>query len=429
MKKIFLGLVLFFICSQAAAQKDSVFYSKFTTAQNRALFYKNLLSNSITRNLSFPLTAYTEEKWESAFSAIELINFQQEWIQVKIKKAFDSIQNRSTDFQESLLEMLYAGGHTAYTNNVTSLLNNTTAVKVFAMSAEYLVLCDTSKKNVSFILKATQKKSSQFTAVTELAVMNQLNEHLQQLLKKTKPMGKLMLQPLFAKDYLKGNVVVYSIQRKNRNYPGLTIVKDTAGNFIRDDNGELFSVAQLARSLSNMPGYITNGNTPQGVFRLRGFDKSRSLFIGPTTNLQLTMPGETSPQHFLKDSSITDTAWKAQWYKRLLPEPLKNYLPLYQAYYAGVAGRTEIIAHGTTVDPAYYAGQPFENFTPTAGCLCTKEIWDANGKRIFSDQQKLADAVKQAGGADGYLIVIEINDIEKKVSPEDILPYLPVLAN
>ena len=325
--------------------------------------------------------------------------------------------------------MLYAGAHTGYSTQVIALLNNTTDAKIFAMSAEYLLLCDSSKKNVSFIIKSTEKKEGQFTGTADMAVMEQLKIHLQGLLKKCNPPGAAMLQPLFAKDYLKGNVVVYSIQRKNRNYPGLTIIKDTAGNFITSDSGSLFSVPQLARSLSNMPGYITNGNTPQGIFRLHGFDKSRSLFIGPTENLQLTMAGETSPKHFLKDSTLSDTVWKTSFYERLLPRGLKSYAPLYQAYYAGIAGRTEIIAHGTTVNPAYYTGQPFQNFTPTAGCLCTKEIWDAAGKRIFSDQQKLTDAVKQAGGADGYLIVIDIDDVEKAVSTEEILPLLNGLKN
>jgi hypothetical protein len=41
-----------------------------------------------------------------------------------------------------------------------------------------------------------------------------------------------------------------------------------------------------------------------------------------------------------------------------------------------------------------------------------------------SDQQKLVDAVKKAGGADGYCIVIEIDDQQKPVSVNEILPYL-----
>jgi len=63
--------------------------------------------------------------------------------------------------------------------------------------------------------------------------------------------------------------------------------------------------------------------------------------------------------------------------------------------------------------------------TPTQGCLCTEEIWSAvDGKRIESDQQRLVDAVKKAGGANGYCIVIEIDDQQKPVSIKDILPFL-----
>jgi hypothetical protein len=137
------------------------------------------------------------------------------------------------------------------------------------------------------------------------------------------------------------------------------------------------------------------------------------------------MPFETTPQHFLKDSAITDTVWTIQLYEKLLPQALKEYHPLFGTYYASAIGRTEIIAHGTTVDPNYYKGQTYWPHTPTQGCLCTKEIWsDIDGKRIVSDQQKLVDAVKKAGGADGYVIVIEIDDQQKPVTVNEILPYL-----
>ena len=156
-----------------------------------------------------------------------------------------------------------------------------------------------------------------------------------------------------------------------------------------------------------------------------GFAVSKSNFIGPTPNIQLTMPAETSIQHFMNDSAITDTVWTENWYKKLLPPQWKNYTPFYESYYAGKAGRTEIIAHGSTVNPAYYKGQPYYPLTPTMGCLCTKEIWnEEDGKRTASDQQLLVNAIQQAGGANGYYIVIELNDEERPVTMEDILPFL-----
>ena len=100
-------------------------------------------------------------------------------------------------------------------------------------------------------------------------------------------------------------------------------------------------------------------------------------------------------------------------------------MPLYESFYAGKAGRTEIIAHGTTINTDYYRNQSFYPLTPTQGCLCTREIWSTvNGKRVESDQQKLVDALKVAGGANGYCMVIEIDDQQKPVSINEILPYL-----
>jgi hypothetical protein len=323
------------------------------------------------------------------------------------------------------MEMLYSTQQLQYSKQVMHLLANTDNAKIFAICAEYLLLADTSKKIIADIKNTATKRPILFTGDKDMIVMLELFRHLDNLSKKTGYPGKSQLKALFNKNYLGGNVVVYSIQRKNRNYPGIVIVKDTEGNFIRGTDGKIFALTQLARSLSNFPPYISNGNTPQGIYRLYGFGHSRSSFIGPTENLQLSMPYETSLMHFLKDSSITDTTWSKNWYGRLLPAAFKNYEPFYETLNASEAGRSEIIAHGTAVDPAFYKGQVYYPYTPTAGCLSTKEIWDATGKCIFSDQQKLADAVKKAGGANGYLIVLELDDAQKIVSPEEILPYLP----
>ena len=142
-------------------------------------------------------------------------------------------------------------------------------------------------------------------------------------------------------------------------------------------------------------------------------------------HIQLMMPYETSPNYFLNDPAITDTVWTEDLYKKLIPKNLKDYLPLYESFYASKAGRTEIIAHGTTVNPDYYISQPYYPLTPTEGCLCSKELWSSvDGKRIESDQQKLVNALKAAGGASGYCIVIEIDDQQKPLTPNEILPFL-----
>jgi len=424
MKKTIFLLVISFYCTTTTAQTATEGYSKFATAQNRTKFYNDLVNHSIIQNLSLPLNDETEENWQEAFSAIELINYKQANTNTAIRIAVDSMEKRSPAFQQSLLEMLYANGQLQYSKKVAHLLANTNNAKIFAICAEYLLLTDTSKKQINEIKNIATKNTSLFTGDKNIAIMLELFRHLNSVLKKPAYPGKQQLKALLNKNYLKGNVVVYSIQRKNRNYPGIVIVKDTAGNFITNNDGKIFSLPQFARSLSNFPAYLSNGNTPQGIYRLYGFGSSRSPFIGPTENLQLSMPYETSLVHFLKDSSIIDTVWNKEWYSSLLPATFKNYEAFYETLNASETGRTEIISHGTATDPAFYKDKIYYPYTPTAGCLCTKEIWDAAGKRIFSDQQKLADAVKKAGGANGYLIVIELNDTQKIISADEILPYL-----
>jgi hypothetical protein len=234
------------------------------------------------------------------------------------------------------------------------------------------------------------------------------------------------LQTICSPAFLPNQQLVISFQRSNRDYPGLVIIRDSTGHFLLNSNGQIFNMPQLARSISSLPFYLTNGNTPQGLFKMNGFDISKIAAIGPTTNIQLMMPAETSSAFFSGDTTQTETTTRLKAYQQLLPISIRQYFPLYESWYAGHAGRSEIIAHGTTVNPNYYKGKLYYPLTPTEGCLATKEIWDeTTGLRQWSDQQLLVDAIKRSGAGYGYLVVIEINALNKPVYLEDILPFLP----
>jgi hypothetical protein len=419
--------ILLIVNFTAAAQTDSTPVFKNATAANRSKTYSNIVKNTITKNLSLPLTDSTEENWQDAFYAMEVLQYKQPWVQQKVKTAFISIEKKSASFQRALMEVVYTNYKTEFTTEVNKLMLSTKNAKVFAMCAEYLVKVNTSKTNADKIGSVIyNKKINEFeNNVVAPYIIYELLWPIIQQAEKENYKTVLKLNEILNSNFVRGNIIIYSIQRKNRNYPGVAIVRDSTGKFITDSSGNIFSVPQLARSITNLPGYLTNGNTPQGIFRMNGFAVSKSDAIGPTENIQLLMPYETSPKYFLKDSNITDTIWTKELYERLLPIALKKYHPLFGAFYASAIGRTEIIAHGTTVDPSYYNGATYYPHTPTQGCLCTKEIWSAaNGKRTISDQQKLVDAVKKAGGANGYLIVIEIDDKQQAVTLQDVLPFL-----
>ena len=415
---LFLSLLLF-CYHQNSAQP----FSRDVLKENRDKLYRNIVNNTINHNLSAVLTDSTEDRWQDAFAAIELIHYRSPWIDNKIYSAFNDIQKRSIPFQRSLLELGYADYPGIFYIQVRSLLLQTDDAKIFAMCVTYILKTEQATTEINFLREQTTRKLS----------ADKGNAILEQLLYQINNNGKEIITPsihtFLQKKYLSGHVLLISFQRRNRDFPGLIMVRDENGNFIKNEYGEFFAVPQLARSVASLPGYLTNGNTPEGIFRMYGTENSKSIFIGPTSNIQLTVPFEKKPSHFFNNPDLSDTDWNIDRYKRLLPENFKDYYPAYQSYYAGKAGRTEIIAHGTTVDPGYSKGKPYYPLSPTQGCLCTKEIWsETTGMLLESGQQQLSDAISKAGGAFGYAIVINLDDKQEPVTINDIIPFLK-LAN
>lgn len=418
----FLYLPLFctiLLSSIAFAQNDTVLFAKNTLRAVRAKELSNLVSNSINKNLSRPLTNENEEYWIDAFMAIELTTYRSEWVAERIKLAFDSIDKRSIEFQRALLEMAYSNYSKRFASTAERLMRKTTDPKIFALASEYYLAAGTDSNAWNRVVQLFSKRPDKDKHVPFYYGL------LTKLIKGYAEKESMSWLISNLKQALPGQTIVISFQRQNRNYPGIAVIRDRNGNFVSGNSTGVFYVQQLARSLSNLPFYLTNGNTPQGIFRMNGFDVSKSMAIGPTTNIQLLMPYETSPQSFFSGFPVSDTTWSEELYKQFIPDPLKEYLPLYESFFASKAGRTEIISHGTTVNPEYYRNHTYYPLTPTQGCLCTKEIWsELDGRRKESDQQRLIDALKKAGGANGYYIVIEIDNKQMPVSFQELQPYL-----
>ena len=415
MKSFLLILLMGLLSSPGFSQ----LFFKSTLKVNREKMYRNLVQNGINKNLSVPLSDSAEETWQGAFWALELLQLKSLWINGRIDLAAEQMHGRSESFQRAALELLYSNYPGKYYQPVKLLLMQTGNAKIFAMCAAYILNSDNAVADANFL---SVKTKQQLALQPENPILQQL---LYQVEHFNKPIAVANIDGFLKNNYLPGNILVFSFQRKNRNYPGIVMVRNAEGNFIKDSTGLYFSVPQLARSISNLPGYLSNGNTPEGIFRMKGYDVSSNGFIGPTVNVQLTMPFEKSPAHFYADSTITDTSWNINYYRNLLPKDVKDYYPIYQSYYAGKAGRTEIIIHGTTINPAYYNTQPYYPLTPTMGCLTSKEIWnEQTGQRTESDQQKLINALITAGGSQGYAIVINLDDEQRPVALYDIIPLL-----
>jgi hypothetical protein len=204
----------------------------------------------------------------------------------------------------------------------------------------------------------------------------------------------------------------------------MVVIRRPDGSFVKNNDSSYFHTSQLARAVTNFPFYLTNGNTPQGIFRWTGFAISKLAFIGPTPNLQMTMPFEVTPPVFFNDTGLLGRTWDKEMYGSLLPASWKAYEGAYESFYAGANGRSAIIMHGTTVDPVYYKGKSYYPQTPSLGCLCSYEEWNAKGMRVKSNQQQIDDALDSFDASSGYVVVIELNSAPKPVTIDEIKPFM-----
>jgi hypothetical protein len=134
--------------------------------------------------------------------------------------------------------------------------------------------------------------------------------------------------------------------------------------------------------------------------------------IGPTPYLHSKLPMEAKVAEF-EHIEIADTAeWSEAVYDSFLPPGWRGWAPFKEAWLAGRAGRDDLIVHGTTINPAYYAGSSYYPGTPQQGCMISSEDWDpATGRLLASRQLTLAQAYAAAGARSdlaGYLIVVEL---------------------
>jgi hypothetical protein len=419
MKKYLLLLCTLFFTLQMLAQsaKTNSIYFPTTTQQNRARLYKQMIDTSIRLYLSDPLADSTEGEWNEAFWSIELLVYKNDFITKKLTHAWKLADSLSEDFQKNLIEVSYAVYPTEFKLQATKLLNATTSIPVFIRCAEYLLQADPSLSTRDLIQKSVDIKFQDSNDPGLIILQNRLTSW-----NKKQPLPPL--KDILNKNFLAGQTIVYSFQRKGRNFPGIVVIRRPDGSFVKNNDSSYFHTSQLARAVTNFPFYITNGNTPQGIFRWTGFGISRLTFIGPTPNLQMTIPFEVKPSVFFNDTNLVNATWEQEMYASLLPASWKNYEGVYESFYAGANGRSAIIMHGTTVDPVYYKGKTYYPQTPSLGCLCSYEEWNAKGMRVKSNQQQIDDALDSFDASNGYVLVIELNDAKKPVAMDEIKPYL-----
>jgi len=417
MKFLFLSLGAFLFHSLSFSQtKREDIYSDFVLYRRRATMEKDLRERVIGKTFSLPLDSNNEYRYESACEAISQFAFANTEVEKGFEKMFSRYDSLEYDTKKALLEAVYAVYAKQYAVHIQEVLVKENDPKLFSICAVYLYRNDTTADNSNFL---KIKMVEQFPGYDTIPVLQELEKYLSYhqsfVHQKTPGIAKL-----FAYQETTGEKIIYSFQRWNRDYPGLAIVQNVDGRFVKDGNGRLLVFEQLARSGADLPYFITNGSTPQGIYSIQGTDVAHNNFIGPTPNIQLVMPFESKWEKYFRQN--WDVAQDSLFlYQQLIPANWRKYEPLMEAWFAGKIGRTEIIAHGTAIDPEYFKDKPFYPLTPTLGCLCAKELWNpTSGRLLVSEQFNLVSAFRSTTGSKGLLYVINVDDQQKPVSRMEV---------
>jgi hypothetical protein len=417
MKRYFFITALLIFSAKLFSQQTvtDTIYSKVTTKQAKEQRYKYLVDTTIKQYLAEPLNDDNEGDWNEALWSLELLQYKDDYTKQKLAVAWSNVVQRSDYFQKNLLETTYSLYKKEFKTQALQLMQQTNSVGIFIRCAEFLLRADSvnGKSKIASLIKL------KFLADSSIGL-----QILQNRIAAKKPQPLPPLNDILNANFLKGQTVIYSLQRSNRDYAGLVIIRKPDGTFLKDSAGNYFHTAQLARAITAYPFYITNGNTPQGILRFSGFDVSRLLYIGPTQNLQMQLPYETTPDAFFADSTFIDSSWNKDLYASLLPGSWKNYNGIYESFYAGEIGRSAVIMHGTTIDPEFYKAETYYPQTPSLGCLCSYEAWDSTGYRISSNQQQIVNALNSIGSSNGYVVVIDIDNKKKNVEIDEVQDLL-----
>ncbi|PTT87561.1 hypothetical protein DBR42_11400 [Pelomonas sp. HMWF004] len=354
----------------------------------------------IRARLALPPGPELDAALPALFDTVAQYNAEIDAARPLLLAALLTLGQRDAETQRALL----TAAHTLYPQEAAPLLwpllPQLTASKPFAIAAYTLLLADPGAA-----MPLLGIVPAQFPAWADDPRLTALMQRLQPSAAAQPPLADLLAAPLRP-----GLPALVSLQRPGRQQMGQVLVRGADGRFVRGADGQVLAQPQLALARSGLPGTITNGNTPQGVFTLVGAGTATNPNIGPTPYLHSKLPIEATPAEF--DHADTAAAWSEALYDSYLPPSWRSWAPIKEAWLAGRAGRDELLIHGTTLNPAYYAGSPYFPGTPQQGCLISNEDWDpATGRLLASRQLTLAQAYAAASPRNdlaGYLIVVEL---------------------
>jgi hypothetical protein len=333
-----------------------------------------------------------------------------------LRAALVDIEQKPVDFQRAVLSAAYALYARESAPSLSALLDKISTPREFAIAAYAVLKADDTPATRSGLRDKLAKRFPDWRDEPRLVALDHmLSTDLRAERAQRPPLIDLLTAP-----FRPGWPVVFSFQRPDRRQYGLAMVRGADGLFVRNADGSYFNIPHFALALSGLPGTITNGNTPQGLFTIVGAGTATNKWIGPTPYLHSKVPKEATVAEF--EHANVEAEWTEARYESFLPPAWRRYFPFKEAWLAGLAGRDDMLLHGSTINPELNRAEPFYPGTPSAGCLVAMEYWSkSDGRLMHSDQLALAKAFTAGGLDQGYLVVVEIEDRPAAVNLADVV--------
>ncbi|MBL8309599.1 MAG: hypothetical protein JNL19_04180 [Burkholderiales bacterium] len=417
------GAVRRTVAELGALRPSSIAHGLTSASGERAVYETEIATMRST--FALPPGAEADEKLPSALNTALHFNTDLDTARERVLAALPRAAAQPPAWQRAVLSAAHAQFPREAAPLIPPLLPLIRTPREFAIAAYTLLRAADTPGARSQITDALRNN---FPAAEEEPRLRALMQRLQSPAGVARP----PLADLLASPPRPRYPVVYSFQRKDRARAGLAVVRGADGRFVRNADGSLFSIAQYALARTHLPGTITNGNTPQGVFVIKGTGSATNRWIGPTPYLESMLPVE-APLALFDNPQARDTLpklsdednrrlWTEAAYLALLPAAWRGWGPMSEALLAGQAGRDEILAHGNAINTAYYRNEAWYPTAPSAGCLVAAEYWSRDdGTLVHSDQLALVKAFVASGMDVGYLIVVELDDAPRPVVVADII--------
>jgi hypothetical protein len=303
----------------------------------------------------------------------------------KIRRLWDRLRGPSSFAPPDLLECEKWPGLDLYDRILLSLLRRKLECPPYSE-------LDLLKANAGADCESAVLLCLSYRELLDCDVINWCEKHFSNLCsdfemaKKPEQFSLVEAQSL-ADQMISNNPILLAHLPSDRSRPGRFYLRDKRGEWLKSAGGELWQLKMLARSGRNYPYYQFGGQTPTGLYQLKGVMPlaDRVELFGEYRRLKIS---------FLDSPPEIDQRWPQQ------------------AHFASKIGRDLLRIHGSGPLEDNRQSPDFP-FVATSGCLTTCEYDSPAGQRALLDAlmraQELEVCFENEVLIDAYLLVLEGN--------------------